>query len=365
MNEWSNLIILGDCRDAMDRFRDLLQHQIRLVYIDPPFFSGSNYTLKQKIQGDHLHAGILNEVPTYSDRWSGGLGEYLAFMRSTAEGLHSLLRHDGTLWVHLDWHVSHYVKVMLDDVFGYNNFLNEIVWKRTNSPKAQSHALGSQHDVILVYAVDASQCRLSPIYRLHDAKSLRPYSYSDERGRFRLIEIEAQGIQRSEERTQFKWHGRTAPYLYTRETLDAWWEQGLIYRSKNGRYSKKQYLSEVPGVPVSDLWLDIPPVQGSSAEYTGFLTQKPISLLQRIIECATDSNDIVADFFVGSGTTAAASLETARRWFVCDISPVAIDITLKRLRSSQNWREDMCRVVDLLQSRSDVGSAYSSKESIS
>ncbi len=347
MSKWSNLIIRGDCRDAMMMLRDLLREQIRLVYIDPPFFSGTDYTLRQRADGGHQHAAVVREVPTYSDRWPGGLKEYLAFMRTTAERLHPLLRSDGSVWVHLDWHVSHYVKVMLDEVFGYNNFMNEIVWRRTNSPKAQSLALGSQHDVILVYAVDASKFRLRPVYREHDEHSLRPYSYRDERGRFRLIEIEAQGIQRSEDRPQFEWHGRTAPYLYNRETLDEWWEKGLIYRSKNGRYSKKQYLSDVPGVPVSDLWLDIPPVQGSSVEYTGFLTQKPKALLRRIIECATDADDIVADFFVGSGTTAVAASETGRRWIVCDTSQTALDITLKRLRALQSWDESSCRIVDL------------------
>ncbi|TFF84570.1 site-specific DNA-methyltransferase, partial [Candidatus Thorarchaeota archaeon] len=236
--------------------------------------------------------------------------------------------------VHLDWHVSHYVKIILDEIFGYENFINEIVWKRTNSPKSQSKAFGTQHDVILLYAAKPSDFSLDTVYRKHDKKSLRPYSYKDEKGRFRLIEIEAQGIQRTEGRRQFEWRGRTAPYLYKSETLDEWWNRGLIYRSKNGRYSKKQYLEDVPGIPVSDIWLDVAPVQGSSTEYTGFLTQKPISLLKRILEAGSEPGDLVADFFAGSGTSGVAAQSCGRRWILCEVSDTAIDVIRERLRET-------------------------------
>jgi DNA modification methylase len=211
--------------------------------------------------------------------------------------------------------------------------VNEIVWKRTNSPKSQSKGFGSQHDVILLFAKNASEFETKPVYRKHDSKALKPYSYEDEKGKFRLIEIEAQGIQRTQDRKQFEWRGRTAPYLYRREILDEWWELGLIYKSKNNRYSKKQYLSDSPGLLVSDLWFDIPPIQGSSKEYTGFLTQKPESLLRRVIKSATDPEDIVADFFAGSGTTAVAASKTSRRWIACEISQFAIDVIRKRIQN--------------------------------
>ena len=252
-----------------------------------------------------------------------------------------LLSQNGSLWVHLDWHVSHHMKVLLDEIFGYENFVNEIVWKRTNSPKSQSKGFGSQHDVILLYARDTSEFAIKPIYREHDSVALKPYSYEDERGKFRLIEIEAQGIQRTHDRKQFEWRGRTAPYLYRKEILDEWWEQGLIYKSKNERYSKKQYLSDSPGILVSDLWFDLPPIQGSSKEYTGFLTQKPISLLRRIIESATDPNDVIADLFAGSGTTAIAAAETSRKWVACDISKIAAELTIQRLHESVGQKKDV------------------------
>ena len=331
MKDWENLILHGDCLDVIRNQANELCGQVRLIYIDPPFFSGTDYTIKTRSNGDSSSAGVLSEVESYSDKWEGGLQEYLDFMRVRLEAMKPLLREDGSFWVHLDWHVSHYIKVILDEIFGYTNFVNEIVWKRTNSPKAQSRGFGNQHDVILLYAADTSKFRTEQVYREHDERSRKPYSYNDERGKFRLIEIEAQGIQRAEDRKQFEWRGRTAPYLYRQETLDEWWEAGLIYTSKNGRYTKKQYLSDIPGVPVSDLWIDIHPVQGASRENTGFLTQKPEALLERIIASSTDPGDIVIDFFAGSGTTAVVADRMNRRWLTCDTSEAAIRVTKERL----------------------------------
>lgn len=342
MEPWRNMIVQGDCLAAIKALSDQLAGRVRLIYIDPPFFSGSEYSIKSRSKGSPESAPAMQEIATYSDSWQGGLDEYLGFMEERLEALRPLLRDDGSLWVHLDWHVVHYVKTILDRLFAQSNFVNEIIWKRTNSPKVQSLGFGSQHDVILLYARDSSRFRAQTVYRAHDEVSLRPYAYNDERGRFRLVEIEAQGIQRGESRKQFEWRGRTAPYLYTSETLDRWWEEGRIYRSRNGRYSKKQYLSERKGIPVSDLWLDIPPLQGSSAEYTGFVTQKPVALMSRILESSTERDDLVADFFAGSGTTAVAATAMGRRWIVCERSPVSVRIIEERLRGlrTENLREE-------------------------
>jgi adenine-specific DNA-methyltransferase len=332
MHDWQNHIHHGDCLRFIQEKLEELANSFRVVYIDPPFLSGTDYSLKNKSEGSPALAGKIEETPTFSDKWKG-LKHYLDFIKPRLEGMRSLLTDNGSLWVHLDWHVSHYVKTLLDEIFNYENFINEIVWKRTNSPKVQSKGLGVQHDVILLYARDAQEFYLNPIYREHDKKSLKPYSYEDEQGRFRLIEIEAQGIQRTRNRRQFEWRDRMAPYLYKKETLDKWWEGDLIYRSKHGRYTKKQYLRDTPGVPVSDLWFDIPPVQGGSLEYTGFLTQKPEALLERIILAASNGGDLVGDFFAGSGTTAIAAHRLGRRWIVCEEVASTLDIIRARLQN--------------------------------
>ncbi|RDE11524.1 MAG: hypothetical protein C4K48_11400 [Candidatus Thorarchaeota archaeon] len=331
MGSWHNHLHQGECLKFVREKLDDLRGLFRLVYIDPPYLSGTSYSLKSRSRGNADMAGAVEDSPTYDDKWKG-LDDYLAFMRPRLEVMRELLTENGSLWVHLDWHVSHYVKTLLDDIFGYPNFVNEIVWKRTNSPKAQSRGFGAQHDVILLYADNAQRIQLNPVLRDHDEKSLKPYSYKDEQGRFRLIEIEAQGIQRSEARRQFEWRGRTAPYLYRTKTLDKWWEEGRIYRSKNGRYTKKQYLADTAGVPVSDLWFDIPPVQGGSIEYTGFLTQKPEALLRRVIQSASDPGDIVGDFFAGTGTTAIVAHQLGRRWLLCEEVAATVEIIRSRLQ---------------------------------
>ncbi len=339
MNDWQNLLIHGDCLNAAKYLKEEIGNAIRLIYIDPPFYSKVDYSLKER--GDHSedHAPSMKEQQVYSDKWEGGIQQYLEFLRNRIELFRGLLRQDGSLWVHLDYHVSHYAKTMLDQIFGYSNFINEIIWKRTNSPKVQSRGFGSQHDVLLLYALDNTKFRTNPILRAHDMRTLKPYSYKDEKGRFRLIEIEAQGIQRSANRKQFEWRGRTAPYLYSTDKLDQWWDQGMIYTSRNGRYTKKQYLSSTPGVPISDLWLDIPPVQGISNEYTGFITQKPIALLERVVEAGSDPGDIIADFFGGSGTSAVAADNLRRRWILADESEVAVGLMKQRLdEASQQYR---------------------------
>lgn len=331
MGSWQNHLHHGECLKFIRERLDDLRGQFRLVYIDPPYLSGTSYSLKTRSKGTPDMAGTVEDSPTYDDKWEG-LDDYLAFMGPRLESMRDLLTETGSLWVHLDWHVSHYVKTLLDDIFGYSNFVNEIVWKRTNSPKAQSRGFGAQHDVILLYARNHQTIRLNPVLRNHDEKSLKPYGYKDEQGSFRLIEIEAQGIQRSEARRQFEWRGRTAPYLYRTETLDKWWNEDLIYRSKNGRYTKKQYLADTSGVPVSDLWFDIPPVQGGSVEYTGFLTQKPEALLRRVIQSASDPGDIVGDFFAGTGTTAIVAHQLGRRWLLCEEVASTVEIIRNRLQ---------------------------------
>lgn len=330
MGPHENLLFKGDCLEIIQNKLEGFKGKFRLIYIDPPFLSGTQYSVKQKTPGDAENAGTLLETATYSDKWDG-LDEYLSFMKPRLKAMKDLLSNNGSLWVHLDWHVSHYVKLILDEIFGYNHFVNEIIWKRTNSPKAQSKGFGTQHDVILLYAVEPDGFQIQPMYRDHDTKSLKPYSYKDDKGRFRLIEIEAQGIQRTQERKQYEWKGRTAPYLYKRATLDNWWEAGLIYRSRNGRYTKKQYLNDSPGLLVSDLWHDIAPVQGASKENTGFLTQKPEALLDRVIRSSTEEGDLVGDFFAGSGTTAVVAANLNRRWVLCDDSESSIDVIRKRI----------------------------------
>jgi len=342
-NDWRNKLIWGDNKLVMS---SLLSEgwggKIGLIYIDPPFFTGADFTVRTKVKGEQIEKEpSIIEERAYKDTWSGGIASYLGYMYERLVLMRELLSENGSIYVHLDWHVGHYVKVMMDEIFGYENFVNEVTWRKTNSPKAQSKGFGTQHDIIFIYAKNISTVTFKRTYRTIDVKGLKPYSYEDERGKFRLIELEAQGVQRTAGRKVLEFRGRKAPWLYSLETMEKWWQEGLIYETKHGRYAKKQYLDEITGLLVSDIWVDeeVSPLQGSSAEFLSFDTQKPEALLKRIILASSNPGDIVADFFCGSGTTIAVAEKLGRRWIGCDLSKFAIQVTRKRLLDIHNSKD--------------------------
>ena len=240
---------------------------IDLIYADPPFFTGKSRT---PVSG--LHA--------FPDSWPGGLADYLAFLRPRLEEMRRLLKPTGTLFVHLDWHAVHYVKVLLDELFGYDHFLNEIVWSyRTGGLSRRWFA--RKHDTILAYARQAGR---------HKFNVLRD-------GTFRTDGL------------NFDTDGR--PY-------------------KNTRAGRLYFHPEGPAM--TDVW-EVPFLSTVALERTGYPTQKPEALLERIIRAATDEGDLVADFFCGSGTTLAAARRLGRRWLGCDLSAAAVRIARQRLAS--------------------------------
>lgn len=341
---WKNKLIWGDNKLVMSSLLEKFAGKINLIYIDPPFATGADFKFKIQVgeEAEEItkeHSVI--EEKAYRDTWGKGLDSYLQMMYERLVLMKELLAENGSIYVHLDWHIGHYVKIMLDEIFGYENFVNQIIWRKTNSPKPQSKGFGTQHDIIFLYAKNPDLAEFKKSYRIMDEKGMQPYSYQDEKGKFRLIELEAQGVQKTTGRKVFEFRGRTAPWLYSIETLEEWWQEGLIYRTKHGRYTKKQYLEEIPGLLVSDIWTDkqVSPLQGSSSEFLGFATQKPEALLKRIILASSNPGDIVADFFCGSGTTLAVAEKLERRWIGCDLSRYAAHVTRKRLLDIENSKD--------------------------
>lgn len=337
---WQNKLIWGDNKLILSSLkngplREEIEKQggIKLIYIDPPFDVGADFSMDIEIGEDTFtkRANILEEI-AYRDTWGRGQDSFLAMIYERLFMIKDLLAEDGSLFLHCDWRLNSSIRLILNEVFGIDNFRNEIIWRKTNSPKSQSIGLGNQYDSVIVYA-KSSKTKFSKVFRPFDEKSLKPYSYEDDRGKYRLIEIEAQGVQRSPNRKQFDFKGRTAPYLYNIDQLKEWDRTGMIYESSGGRFSKKQYLEDLEGVLVSDLWTDegVSPLQGSKPEVTGYPTQKPESLLERIIKFATEDGDLIADFFCGSGTTPAVAEKLGRKWIASDLGKFAIHTTRKRL----------------------------------
>jgi len=306
-----NILIEGDNYHALSVLNYTHQGKIDVIYIDPPYNTGN----RDFVYNDDY----IDEEDTYRH------SKWLSFMNKRLRLAKNLLSPSGIILISIDTIELAQLKILMDEIFGENNFVNNIVWKKTNSPKAQANTLGNQHEYILFYAKDFNQLKIQPVYRSFDEKSLKPYSYEDKKGRFRLIELEAQGSQRTADRKKFKFKGRIAPWLYSLNQLKQWDKEGLLYITKHGRIAKKQYLASREGILVSDIWIDdeIRPLQGSSKEYTGFLSQKPLSLLKRIIKLHPSRQATVLDFFAGSGTTGIATELVnkddggARRFILC------------------------------------------------
>lgn len=341
-----NLVALKTLLDEKDPVSGEYKYRnkVDLIYIDPPFMVQDDFVTQNTIDIEvDEEEGVMSvkeptiiETIAYKDTWQNGLDSFLQMMRERLELMKELLSPTGSIYVHLDWHTVHYVKVLMDEIFDYANFSNTIVWRKTNSPKAQTGGFGNQQDQILFYKFSKE---INPIFKEFNQKTLEPYRYNDNDGRglFRLIEIEAQGTQRNAGRKTFEFHGVVAPWLYKKDTLEEWWNDNRIYKSSGGRYSKKQYLNEMEGVLVSDIWVDkeVSPLQGGSGENTPYPTQKPIGLLDRIITASCLKDGIILDAFMGSGTTCEAAELLAEEfnctWIGIDNSKFAIHTARKRL----------------------------------
>ncbi len=335
--------------DNLEVLRHLLARRgdpVDMVYIDPPFFSGGNFSIRAP-------GGKFPRA--YKDTWQDGLAQYLEYMHDRLVLMHELLRDGGSMYVHLDWHVFHYVKVMLDEIFGYENFRNQIIWKRLTYKQTQVKAYGVLHDVILYYTKGKN-------YTWNDVRA----GYGDERlkkyfcwletpdGRnVKLTRDQLEGNSPVPEGRRFalnpvinpnpnrpnltyEFLGFTKVWKYTREKMRDYHARGYVFQPSPGVLpQKKQYLDESGGMKLNDLFLDIGGVMGGSNERLDFDTQKPVKLLERLIQVSTNPGDTVADFFSGSGTTLDAAGGLGRRWIGCELARPGINATRKRLVGRQ------------------------------
>ena len=294
--DWKNKLIWGDNKLVMSSLiKQGWAGKINLIYIDPPFFTGADFIIRTKFGDERIEKEpSIIEERAYKDTWSDGISSYLKYMYERLILMRELLAENGSIYVHLDWHVGHYVKVMMDDIFGAENFKNEIVWhyRRWTAVSNKYQAL---HDIILWYTKSNSYVFNAP-YEPYGDWIKKDYKYIDENGR------------------RWRWH-----------------------TVKGVRY--KVYLEdENKGVKIGDVW-NIPYIVSTADERVGFDTQKPETLLRRIILTSSNLGDIVADFFCGSGTTLTVTEKFGRRWMGGDLSKFAIQVTRKRLLDIYNSKD--------------------------
>jgi DNA modification methylase len=278
MNGFKNLLICGDNLRALD---DLKAQGIRadLIYLDPPFFSNKHYEV---IWGDEA------EVRSFKDRWEGGVNVYIEWMKERVSKMYDVLKDTGSFYLHCDWHASHYLKMMLDEVFGYNNFQNEIIWCYEIGARSKKR-WGRKHDVLLFYS-------------------------KSEEFTFNVKDVVAPRKNGTHMKVGTDGEGR--PY---QEKADR--KSGKVYR---------YYLDE--GTIPPDWWVGIQQLNREEAERLGYPTQKPEKLLERIIKASSNEKGIVLDPFCGCGTAMAVAQRLKRNWIGIDISPTAINLIEKRLK---------------------------------
>jgi adenine-specific DNA-methyltransferase len=340
---WMNRLIYGDNLLAMaallagDEHTPSLRGKVDLIYIDPPFDSKADYRIKVTLPGVELEQRpTVIEQFAYSDTWSDGTASYLAMITPRLVLMRELLADTGSIYVHLDWHVGHYVKLVMDEVYGKDNFRNEVIWKRTashsDSGQGAEH-LGRQHDVIYWYAKTCNAL-VNPIYEPYSQEYIDSAYKHIEAGtmrRYRLDNTSGPGGG-AKGNPYYEFRGKSKYWRYSRDKIEQLYQEGrLIQTREGGDWSYKRYLDEMPGVPLQSLWLDIAPLQSQSAERTDYGTQKPERLLERIIRIASKENGLVADFNGGSGTTAAVAEKLGRRWITTDIGKPACMVMRKRL----------------------------------
>ena len=333
---WRNKIYWGDNLQVMSHLLKSFRGQVNLIYIDPPFDSKADYKKTVKLRGKEVENDrTAFEEKQYTDIWTND--EYLQFMYERLILLRELLADDGTIYVHCDWHQSHYLRCILDDVFGRNLFVNEIIWQKIRSSKGQANSFGNVHDTVYMYAKNPNYL-YNKQYTPHDPKRLKThYNLIDEKTgqKYQLADFTQQG---SGEPRRFGDKGLIAPpagkhWIWSQERIDDGLKNGLIVFTQSGKPRVKRFLDESKGQPVEDIWTDIFPINSQAKESVDYPTQKPEALLERIIRASSNPGDLIFDCFMGSGTTQAVAMKLGRRFIGADINLGAIETTSKRLVS--------------------------------
>ena len=359
-----NILYYGDNLDVLRRH--IKDETVDLIYLDPPFKSNQDYNI---LFAERNGSRAAAQIKAFDDTWHWDkassaayeevvetgtqrvaqamrafrtfLGEsdmmaYLAMMAPRLVELHRVLKSTGSIFLHCDPAASHYLKMVMDAVFGPRSFRNEIIWQRTTAHSNIYRSFGRLHDTILFYVksgetswniqyADYSDEHISATYRCAEKDTGRRYALRD---------LTA-SMTRASSGQLYEWKGIRPPetrcWAYTKQKMEQFEKSGRIIYSRKGYPRLKVYLDEMPGTPLQDIWIDIRPVQSQSKERLGYPTQKPEALLERIIEASSNEGDVVLDPFCGCGTAIAVAQRLNRLWIGIDITHLAVALMKHRL----------------------------------
>ena len=341
---WTNKLIWGDNKLILSSLkngplREEIEAQggIKLIYIDPPFDVGADFSMDIAIGDDTFtkKPNVLEEL-AYRDTWGKGADSFIAMIYERLVLMRDLLAEDGSIYVHCDWRLSYLLRSCLSEIFGESCFVNEIAWKRRGGKTSpDTNRLENVLDYLLFYS-KSGRSQINFQFTAHGSEEYisSQFKYTDKDGRrYRLSPLNAPAPRPT---LQFEFRGyKPHPngWSVSYDKLEQMFEENrLVFPKKEGgRVNRKQYLDEWPGYAVNSLWTDVSVVAPSASERLDYPTQKPEALLKRIIKTSSNENDIVADFFCGSGTTAAVAEKLGRKWIVSDLGKFAIHTTRKRM----------------------------------
>ncbi len=352
-----NQLYYGDNLDILRAH--IPDESVDLIYIDPPFNSNQAYNV---IFSERDGSSSQAQIQAFEDTWHwvetteqayyelvetappllvetiksfrGILGEnnlmaYLVMMGLRLVELHRVLKPTGSFYLHCDPTASHYLKIILDQIFGVKNFRNEITWRRTAAHN-DSAVYGNVHDIILYYSISNSFTHNEQYLPYSDGYIEKYYKHTDENGR-RFLDRDLTAGSLSGGGYEYEWNGITKIWRCPYSTMQEYHESGKLYYTRYGTPRLKQFLDEMPGVPMQDVWVDIPPINSQAKERLRYPTQKPEALLERIIKASSNEGDVVLDAFCGCGTAVAVAQQFNRRWIGVDITHLAIALLKYRL----------------------------------
>ena len=329
---WNNKLIWGDNKFILSSLkngpmRDEIEKEggIKLIYIDPPFDVGADFSMKIEVGDDSYqkNPNVLEQI-AYRDTWGYGADSFLSMIYERLILMRDLLSDDGSIFVHCDTRLNSSLRLVLDEVFGENRLQNQIVWKRqtSSSSKSVANIFGKNHDLILYYS--KSENFIFNKQYVKPSQIPSDFIYEDEKGKYKSAQLKT----------------------FSEEKLKQLKSENKLIQTKNGNYRYKIYYDDWKGIALDDVWNDISLVTSTSSERLNYPTQKPESLLERIIKIASNQDDLIADFFGGSGTTASVAEKLGRKWICSDLGKFAIHTTRKRMinvqrllkKESKNWR---------------------------
>jgi len=341
ISERPNRLIWGDNLLVMQALLQKYEGLIDLIYIDPPFNTGENFNFPNEVKIGNTK--IEKEMPiserlAYSDTWARGLDSFLDMLHPRLHLMRKLLSEKGSLFVHCDSKSSHYIKIILDEIFGREHFVNEIVWQRSSSGKPAYKNVANDADVIFWYC-KTNNYTFNDVFMPLSETTIAMYKFNDEDGRgyYRIYPMMNPAVRPNLMFTYIdlqgkKWESPRNGWRMTFDKIRKMDEEGRLYKESN-TLGEKAYWNrrQNEGKKANNIWIDIANLQGANPEMMDYPTQKPEKLIIRILEMASNKGDLVADFFIGSGTTAVAAEKMGRKWIASDLSKTAIQVTRGRL----------------------------------